>query len=219
MANTTGEVVFTTGMVGYPEALTDPSYKGQILVLTYPLIGNYGVPNESDLDDLGLPRFMESHQVHIAGLVVSTYSWEHSHWAAQRSLANWLEQHKVPAIYGVDTRALTKKLREVGSMLGCVRVVSLPLYYHEMIHLIDLIFRFHFTDTNTNTPILLSISTSLLYDTTTSTHRTHPRRSSPYRPVNSSIRIKIIWSRPYLPNKLPCTVPVILHALLPMIVV
>eukprot|EP00977_Amphora_coffeiformis_P022321 scaffold10821_cov199-Amphora_coffeaeformis.AAC.6 len=124
IANTTGEVVFTTGMVGYPEALTDPSYKGQILVLTYPLIGNYGVPNEADLDDLGLPRFMESKKVQIAGLVVSTYSWEHSHWAAQQSLANWLEQHKVPAIYGVDTRALTKKLREVGSMLGCVRVVS-----------------------------------------------------------------------------------------------
>ena len=123
MAHTTGEVVFTTGMVGYPEALTDPSYKGQILVLTYPLIGNYGVPDEADLDDLGLPRFMESNQVHIAGLVVSTYSWEHSHWAAQQSLANWLEQHKVPALYGIDTRALTKKLREVGSMLGCVQVV------------------------------------------------------------------------------------------------
>ena len=124
IANTTGEVVFTTGMVGYPEALTDPSYKGQILVLTYPLIGNYGVPPEADVDELGLSRFMESNAVQIAGLVVSTYSWEHSHWAAQQSLANWLEQHKVPALYGVDTRALTKRLREVGSMLGCVRVVS-----------------------------------------------------------------------------------------------
>ena len=120
---TTGEVVFTTGMVGYPEALTDPSYRGQILVLTYPLIGNYGVPDENDYDDLGLPRFMESHNIHIAGLVVSTYSWEHSHWAAQKSLSQWLEHHKVPALYGVDTRALTKKLREVGSMLGCLQVV------------------------------------------------------------------------------------------------
>lgn len=122
---TTGEVVFTTGMVGYPEALTDPSYRGQILVLTYPLIGNYGVPDENDKDDLGLPRFMESHNIHIAGLVVSTYSWEHSHWAAQKSLSQWLELHKVPALYGIDTRALTKKLREVGSMLGCIQVVRI----------------------------------------------------------------------------------------------
>ena len=120
---TTGEVVFTTGMVGYPEALTDPSYRGQILVLTYPLVGNYGVPDEESKDDLGLPEFMESHNIHIAGLVVSEYSWEHSHWAAQKSLSQWLEQHKVPALYGVDTRALTKKLREVGSMLGCLQVV------------------------------------------------------------------------------------------------
>jgi carbamoyl-phosphate synthase small subunit len=126
-ANTsvTGEVVFTTGMVGYPEALTDPSYRGQILVLTYPLIGNYGVPDVvGQVDELGLPASLESHNIHIAGLVVSTYSWEHSHWAAQRSLAQWLEDAKVPALYGVDTRALTKKLREVGSMLGSLQVVS-----------------------------------------------------------------------------------------------
>ena len=120
---TTGEVVFTTGMVGYPEALTDPSYRGQILVLTYPLIGNYGVPDEDEKDELGLPKYTESHNIHISGLVVSTYSWEHSHWAAQKSLAQWLERHKVPAIYGIDTRALTKKLREVGSMLGCLQTV------------------------------------------------------------------------------------------------
>ena len=99
-------------MVGYPEALTDPSYRGQILVLTYPLIGNYGVPDESIRDEHGLPKYFESSEIHIAGLVVSSYSWEHSHWAAQKSLSKWLNDNNVPAIYGVDTRALTKSLRE-----------------------------------------------------------------------------------------------------------
>jgi len=125
-ANTSvaGEVVFNTGMVGYPEALTDPSYRGQILVLTYPLIGNYGVPDESITDDYGLPRYFESGNIHIAGLVVSSYSWQHSHWAAQKSLSKWLTDHNVPALYGVDTRALTKQLRERGSILGRLQVVS-----------------------------------------------------------------------------------------------
>jgi carbamoyl-phosphate synthase small subunit len=119
-----GEVVFNTGMVGYPEALTDPSYRGQILVLTYPLIGNYGVPDESIMDGHGLPMYFESKEIHIAGLVVSSYSWEHSHWAAQKSLADWLARSGIPAVYGVDTRELTKKLREHGSILGRIEVVS-----------------------------------------------------------------------------------------------
>jgi carbamoyl-phosphate synthase small subunit len=119
-----GEVVFNTGMVGYPEALTDPSYRGQILVLTYPLVGNYGVPDESIKDEYGLPEFFESNSIHISGLVVSSYSWEHSHWAAQKSLSDWLIENHIPAIYGVDTRALTKKLREHGSILGRLDVVS-----------------------------------------------------------------------------------------------
>ena len=110
-------------MVGYPEALSDPSYRGQILVLTYPLIGNYGVPDESILDDLGLPLYFESKNIHITGLVVSSYSWEHSHWAAQKSLGKWLSTNGIPGIYGVDTRALTKKLREYGSLLGKLEVV------------------------------------------------------------------------------------------------
>jgi carbamoyl-phosphate synthase/aspartate carbamoyltransferase len=112
-------------MVGYPEALTDPSYRGQILVLTYPLIGNYGVPDGSVKDDHGLPLYFESKEIHIAGLVVSSYSWEHSHWAAQKSLADWLKESKIPAIYGVDTRQLTKKLREHGSITGRLEIVSL----------------------------------------------------------------------------------------------
>eukprot|EP00531_Pseudo-nitzschia_arenysensis_P016677 CAMPEP_0116129408 /NCGR_PEP_ID=MMETSP0329-20121206/7908_1 /TAXON_ID=697910 /ORGANISM="Pseudo-nitzschia arenysensis, Strain B593" /LENGTH=1554 /DNA_ID=CAMNT_0003623673 /DNA_START=14 /DNA_END=4678 /DNA_ORIENTATION=+ len=117
-----GEVVFNTGMVGYPEALTDPSYRGQILVLTYPLVGNYGVPDESIEDEYGLPKFFESKEIHIAGLVVSSYSWTHSHWAAQKSLATWLKENNIPGVCGVDTRELTKKLREYGSILGRLEV-------------------------------------------------------------------------------------------------
>ena len=106
-----GEVVFNTGMVGYPEALTDPSYAGQILVCTYPLIGNYGVPDK---------KLWESEKIQIAGLVVSEYSENYSHYTAKLSLADWLKKGAVPAITGVDTRALTKKLREKGVMLGAL---------------------------------------------------------------------------------------------------
>lgn len=113
-----GEVVFNTGMVGYPEALTDPSYRGQILVLTYPLIGNYGTPDMEKVDEDGMPLFFESSEVHISGLIVSEYSTVHSHWNAVKSLGEWLQQHGVPALYGIDTRMLTKKIRMHGSMLG-----------------------------------------------------------------------------------------------------
>jgi carbamoylphosphate synthase small subunit len=110
-------------MVGYPEALTDPSYRGQILVLTYPLVGNYGVPDDRIVDEHGLPKYFESSSIHIAGLIVSSYSWQHSHWAARKSLSKWLNDNGIPALYGVDTRELTKKLREHGSILGCIQVV------------------------------------------------------------------------------------------------
>ncbi len=115
--STSGEVVFNTGMVGYPETLSDPSYKGQILVLTYPMIGNYGVPS-NERDPFGIKKFFESDSVHISGLIISDYSHEYSHSSAVKSLQEWLREHQVPAIYGVDTRALTKKLREKGVMLG-----------------------------------------------------------------------------------------------------
>ena len=111
-----GEVVFNTGMVGYPEALTDPSYRGQILVLTYPLIGNYGVPADDDED--GLSRRFESAHIQTLGLLVAEYSEEYSHWSAARSLAEWMSRENVPGIYGVDTRELTKRLRESGTLLG-----------------------------------------------------------------------------------------------------
>ena len=111
-----GEVVFNTAMTGYPESLTDPSYKGQILVLTYPIVGNYGVPNEDA--EHNLFRFFESNKLHISALVISDYSAEYSHWNAQKSLGEWLTENKIPGIYGVDTRHITKLLREKGSMLG-----------------------------------------------------------------------------------------------------
>lgn len=111
-----GEVVFNTAMTGYPESLTDPSYKGQILVLTYPLIGNYGVPDYKTQNDM--LNYFESEKIHISGLVIADYSWESSHWNAQKSLHEWLIENKIPAIYDVDTRALTKHIREKGSMPG-----------------------------------------------------------------------------------------------------
>ena len=112
-----GEVVFATGMTGYPESLTDPSYAGQILCLTYPLIGNYGVPSDKK-DEHGLPLFFESNKIHVRGLIVSDYSFKYSHWNAKKSLAEWLQEENVPALYGIDTRELTKKLRKQGAMLG-----------------------------------------------------------------------------------------------------
>jgi carbamoyl-phosphate synthase small subunit len=114
---TAGEVVFNTGMVGYPESLTDPSYCGQILVLTYPLVGNYGVP-EGGEDHLGLPKNFESDRVQVAGLVVATLSRDHSHHAAVRSLHEWLAEEGVPGLTGVDTRHITKRLRARGVMPG-----------------------------------------------------------------------------------------------------
>ncbi len=112
-----GEVVFTTGMVGYPESLSDPSFKDQILVLTAPLVGNYGVPEEA-LDENKLSLFFESPKMHLKGLIVCDYSENYSHWNAGKSLSDWMREYGVPGISGVDTRALTKLLREKGSQPG-----------------------------------------------------------------------------------------------------
>jgi carbamoyl-phosphate synthase small subunit len=111
-----GEVVFNTAMSGYPESLTDPSYSGQILVLTYPLIGNYGVPPK--IKEHQMLKFFESDRIHISGLIISEYSQEPSHWNAWDKLSNWLIENQIPGLVGIDTRMLTKKLRENGSMLG-----------------------------------------------------------------------------------------------------
>jgi carbamoyl-phosphate synthase small subunit len=111
-----GEVVFNTAMTGYPESLTDPSYKGQILALTYPIIGNYGVPG--NLTEDSMYKFFESYALHISGLIISDYTEEYSHWNADKSLGDWLKEFEIPGIYGIDTRELTKVLREEGTMLG-----------------------------------------------------------------------------------------------------
>jgi carbamoyl-phosphate synthase/aspartate carbamoyltransferase len=113
-----GEIVFQTGMVGYPESLTDPSYRGQILVLTFPLIGNYGVPSRDDTDDLSLKKYFESNEIHVTGLIIGQYSQDFSHYLAKSSLSKWLKENNVPALYGIDTRALTKKIRTKGALLG-----------------------------------------------------------------------------------------------------
>ncbi len=115
-----GEVVFSTAMTGYPESLTDPSYSGQILVTTYPMLGNYGVPPKSE-DNITDPYF-ESDKIHCEAILCQDYSWDYSHWQAKRSLSEWLKDEKIVGVYGIDTRALTKILREKGSMLGKIVV-------------------------------------------------------------------------------------------------
>ena len=120
-----GETVFSTGMVGYPESMTDPSFRGQILVCTYPLVGNYGVPTE-ERNAHGFSANFESENIHVAGLVVAQVSEVHSHQAAVSSLDSWMSHHGVPGITGIDTRALTKKLREHGVMLGRIEQDGSP---------------------------------------------------------------------------------------------
>ncbi|KAK4523440.1 hypothetical protein GAYE_PCTG60G1336 [Galdieria yellowstonensis] len=128
--STSGEAVFQTGMVGYPEALTDPSYRGQILCFTYPLIGNYGVPSEKEVDHNGMPLHFESYEIHTAGVVVSSYTEKHSHWQAASSLDDWLKKNNVSGIYDIDTRQLTQIIREKGTMLAKIVVDTEPLFYN-----------------------------------------------------------------------------------------
>ncbi|MDB5059025.1 MAG: hypothetical protein JWO59_2497, partial [Chloroflexi bacterium] len=119
-----GEVVFTTGMVGYPESLTDPSYCGQILVFTYPLIGNYGVPPYFERD--GIPTQFESGDIQVRGVVAARYCAEPSHHDSTMSLGDWMARRGIPGIEGVDTRALTQHLRHDGVLSGrIVRAASL----------------------------------------------------------------------------------------------
>ncbi len=114
--STSGEVVFNTAMTGYPESLTDPSYEGQILVSTFPLLGNYGVPPRGGSP--ALSDHFESLNIHPRAIIAQDYAWEHSHWLADRTLEQWLKEERIPGIYDIDTRALTKHLRTVGSMPG-----------------------------------------------------------------------------------------------------
>ena len=135
-----GEVVFNTAMMGYPESLTDPSYAGQMMVLTYPLVGNYGVPPFT-IEQNGIATFMESDRIYASAIIVSDYSEEYSHWNATESLADWLKREHVPGITGIDTRQLTKVLREHGVMLGQIifddQPDSIPEAAYEGINWVD----------------------------------------------------------------------------------
>ncbi len=131
-----GELVFNTAMTGYPESLTDPSYSGQILVLTYPTIGNYGVPGK-EVEHEMLQHF-ESERIHTTALIISDYSEKHSHWNASQSLANWLKEEKVPGLFGIDTRRLTKHIREKGAMLAkIVFDEDIPFYDPNQTNLVE----------------------------------------------------------------------------------
>lgn len=117
-----GEVVFTTSLVGYPESMTDPSYRGQILVFTQPLIGNYGVPSTEERDEYHLLKYFESPHIHVKAIVVADYAYRYSHWTAVESLQNWCQREGIAAITGVDTRAVVQYLREQGSSLGRITI-------------------------------------------------------------------------------------------------
>jgi carbamoyl-phosphate synthase small subunit len=116
-ATVVGELVFNTGMVGYPESMTDPSYAGQVLCFTYPLVGNYGVPSGKEKDVFGLPRHFESGGIKVTGLVVQEHCQRPSHWASVQSLSSWMSDQGIPGIEGVDTRALVTTIRERGVMM------------------------------------------------------------------------------------------------------
>lgn len=121
-ASISGEVVFATGMVGYPESLTDPSFRGQILVYTYPLIGNYGVPDK---------KFWESKGIQVAGLIVCNYNDTPSHYSSKQTLSQWLKKEKIPALEIKDTRGLTLKLRTHGVMLGAMSFADKKINFED----------------------------------------------------------------------------------------
>ncbi|KAJ2958578.1 hypothetical protein NQZ79_g5844 [Umbelopsis isabellina] len=124
-----GEAVFTTSVAGYPESMTDPSYTGQILVFTQPLIGNYGVPGETK-DEFGLLKYFESDRIQVQGIIVNDYATQYSHWTAVESLGQWCQRYGVPAVSGVDTRAIVHLLREQGSTLSKIAVGNDALVDH-----------------------------------------------------------------------------------------
>jgi len=126
-----GEVVFTTGMVGYPQSLTDPSFRGQILTFTYPLIGNYGVPSTSARDEWGLPRYLESNELQIRGMVVRGLTAP-SHWQSRHRVEEWLQDSGIPGVAGIDTRRLTEHLRSHGVVRGALHVGASTLSDEEL---------------------------------------------------------------------------------------
>lgn len=137
-----GEVVFNTAMMGYPESLTDPSYAGQLLTMTFPLVGNYGVPPFT-IEKNGIPTFMESDRIYASAIIVSDYTEEYSHWNGVESLASWLKREHVLGITGIDTRELTKVLREHGVMMGKIlfddEPDNIPEADYEGVNFVDLV--------------------------------------------------------------------------------
>ena len=137
-----GEVVFNTAMMGYPESLTDPSYAGQLLTMTFPLVGNYGVPPFS-IEANGIPTFMESDKIYASAIIVSDYTEQYSHWNAVESLGDWLKREHVPGITNIDTRELTKVLREHGVMMGKIlfddEPDNIPEANYEGVNFVDLV--------------------------------------------------------------------------------
>ena len=137
-----GEVVFNTAMMGYPESLTDPSYAGQMLTMTFPLVGNYGVPPFT-IEENRIPSFMESNKIYVSALIVSDYSEDYSHWNAVESLASWLKREHVPGITGIDTRELTKLLRENGVLMGKIifddEPENIPEAVYEGVNFVDMV--------------------------------------------------------------------------------
>ena len=137
-----GEVVFNTAMMGYPESLTDPSYAGQLLTMTFPLVGNYRVPPFS-IEDNGIPTFMESDKIYASAIIVSDYTEQYSHWNAVESLSDWLKREHVPGITDIDTRELTKVLREHGVMMGKIlfddEPDNIPEANYEGVNFVDLV--------------------------------------------------------------------------------
>ncbi|XP_064019992.1 carbamoyl-phosphate synthase [ammonia], mitochondrial [Pogoniulus pusillus] len=128
-SSTAGEVIFNTGLSGYTQTLTDPSYKGQILALANPIVGNGGVPDTAALDEMGLRRFLESDGIKVSGLLVLDYSNEYSHWLAVQSLGEWLQEEQVPALYGIDTRMLSKLICGKGTLLGKIEFEGQPVEF------------------------------------------------------------------------------------------
>lgn len=137
-----GEVVFNTAMMGYPESLTDPSYAGQLLTMTFPLVGNYGVPPFA-IEANGIPTFMESDKIYASAIIVSDYTEQYSHWNAVESLGDWLKREHVPGVTGIDTRQLTKVLREHGVMMGKIlfddEPDNIPEASYEGVNFVDLV--------------------------------------------------------------------------------
>ena len=127
-----GELVFTTGMTGFQESLTDPSFAGQVLTFTYPLIGNYGVPKYENIDEYGFPKYFESNKIQVRGTIIHELCEKPSHWDSVKNLNEWLLEEDIPGICDVDTRFLTQKIRTHGVMMSILETSEKPIDISEL---------------------------------------------------------------------------------------